>query len=141
MKRLLVAASVLFMSSAVMAQQTPDEVMKVNTEKHDFGKIKQNVPVSVYFELTNTSNKPLVVENTWGTCGCTTPEKPTEPIMPGKSAKVKVVYNAAALSPFTKDVFIKLAGIEQPKNVKISGEVLEAKAYDAYVAAKPKSKS
>ena len=141
MKRLLVAASVLFMSSAVMAQQTPDEVMKVNTEKYDFGKIKQNVPVSVYFELTNTSNKPLVVENTWGTCGCTTPEKPTEPIMPGKTAKVKVVYNAAALSPFTKDVFIKLAGIEQPKNVKISGEVLEAKAYDAYVAAKPKSKS
>ena len=141
MKRLLVAASVLFMSSAVMAQQTPDEVMKVNTEKYDFGKIKQNVPVSVYFELTNTSNKPLVVENTWGTCGCTTPEKPTEPIMPGKTAKVKVVYNAAALSPFTKDVFIKLAGIEQPKNVKISGEVLEAKAYDAYVAANPKSKS
>src|SRR5690606_1320774 len=141
MKRLLVAASVLFMSSAVMAQQTPDEVMKVNTEKHDFGKIKQNVPVSVYFELTNTSNKPLVVENTWGTCGCTTPEKPTEPIMPGKSAKIKVVYNAAALSPFTKDVFIKLAGIEQPKNVKISGEVLEAKAYDAYVASKPKFKS
>ena len=141
MKRLLVAASVLFMSSAVMAQQTPDEVMKVNTEKYDFGKIKQNVPVSVYFELTNTSNKPLVVENTWGTCGCTTPEKPTEPIMPGKTGKIKVVYNAAALAPFTKDVFIKLAGIEQPKNVKISGEVLEAKAYDAYVAAKPKSKS
>ena len=141
MKRLLVAASVLFMSSAVMAQQTPDEVMKVNTEKHDFGKIKQNVPVSVYFELTNTSSKPLVVENTWGTCGCTTPEKPTEPIMPGKTGKIKVVYNAAALAPFTKDVFIKLAGIEQPKNVKISGEVLEAKAYDAYVAAKPKSKS
>ena len=141
MKRLLVAASVLFMSSAVMAQQTPDEVMKVNTEKYDFGKIKQNVPVSVYFELTNTSSKPLVVENTWGTCGCTTPEKPTEPIMPGKTGKIKVVYNAAALAPFTKDVFIKLAGIEQPKNIKISGEVLEAKAYDAYVAAKPKSKS
>ena len=141
MKRLLVAASVLFMSSAVMAQQTPDEVMKVNIEKYDFGKIKQNVPVSVYFELTNTSSKPLVVENTWGTCGCTTPEKPTEPIMPGKTGKIKVVYNAAALAPFTKDVFIKLAGIEQPKNVKISGEVLEAKAYDAYVAAKPKSKS
>ncbi|MBA2501230.1 MAG: DUF1573 domain-containing protein [Chitinophagaceae bacterium] len=140
MKRLLLAASVLFMSSAVMAQQTPDEVMKVNTEKYDFGKIKQNVPVSVYFELTNTSNKPLVVENTWGTCGCTTPEKPTEPIMPGKTAKVKVVYNAAALATFSKDVFIKLAGIEQPKNVKISGEVLDTKAYDAYVAANPKSK-
>ena len=128
MKRLLVAASVLFMSSAVMAQQTPDEVMKVNTEKYDFGKIKQNVPVSVYFELTNTSSKPLVVENTWGTCGCTTPEKPTEPIMPGKTGKIKVVYNAAALAPFTKDVFIKLAGIEQPKNVKISGEVLDSKS-------------
>lgn len=141
MKRLLVAASVLFMSSAVMAQQTPDEVMKVNTENHNFGKIKQNVPVSFYFELTNTSNKPLVVENTWGSCGCTTPEKPTEPIMPGKTAKVKVQYNAAAVAPFTKDVFIKLAGIETPKKVLISGEVLEAKVYDAHVAANPKSKS
>jgi|SRR5690606_3367218 len=141
MKRLLLAASVLFMSAAVMAQQTPDEVMKVNTENHNFGKIKQNVPVSYYFVLTNTSNKPLVVENTWGSCGCTTPEKPTEPIMPGKTAKVKVQYNAAALAPFTKDVFIKLAGIEAPKKVLISGEVLDAKAYDAHVAANPQSKS
>lgn len=141
MKRLLLAASVLFMSTALMAQETPDNVMKVNAEKHDFGKIKQNVPVTTYFEITNTSNKPIVVENTWGTCGCTTPEKPEQPIMPGKTGKVKVVYNAAALNTFSKDVYIKLAGIEQPKNLKITGEVLEAKAYDEYVASQPKSKS
>jgi hypothetical protein len=141
MKRLLLAASVLFMSGAIMAQETPDNVMKVNSEKHDFGKIKQNVPVTTYFEITNTSNKPIVVENTWGTCGCTTPEKPTEPIMPGKTGKVKVVYNAAAVSTFNKDVYIKLAGIEQPKNLKITGEVLEPKAYDEFVASQPKEKS
>jgi hypothetical protein len=147
MKRIFLAASVLLFSVAAMAQVKADDVLKVNTEKHDFGKIKQNVPVTYSFELTNTGDKPLVVENSWGSCGCTTPEKPTEPIMPGKTAKLKVQYNAAAMNSFEKDVFIKLAGIEQPKVVKIKGEVLDEKAYDAYVkqkgtsASKEKSKS
>ena len=147
MKRIFLAASVLLFSVATMAQVKADDVLKVNTEKYDFGKIKQNVPVTYSFELTNISDKPLVVENSWGSCGCTTPEKPTEPIMPGKTAKLKVQYNAAAMNSFDKDVFIKLAGIEQPKVIKIKGEVLDEKAYDAYVkekgtsTAKEKSKS
>ena len=133
MKTVVLALTALVFSSVIMAQDKPEDVVKVNTESHDFGKIKQNVPVTYYFELTNTSKKPLVVENAWGSCGCTTPEKPEEPIAPGATAKLKVQYNAAAMGTFNKDVYIKFAGVEQPKNVKISGEVLEAAAYDAYV--------
>ena len=51
--------------------------------------------------------------------------------MPKSSTKVKVQYNAAALGTFNKDVYIKLAGVVEPKNIKISGEVMEAAAYDA----------
>lgn len=140
MKRILLAATAVFFSLAMMAQQKVDDLVKMNTEKYSFGKIKQNVPVFYYFEITNTSDKPLVVENTWGSCGCTTPEKPTEPIMPGATAKLKVQYSAAALANFEKDVFIKFAGVEQPKVVKITGEVLESKAYDVYVKEKGKGK-
>jgi hypothetical protein len=43
---------------------------------------------------------------------------------------MKVGYNAAALSTFNKDVYVKLAGISQPKVLKITGEVLDAAAYD-----------
>jgi hypothetical protein len=131
MKKILLMAAAFIMTLTAMAQQKADEVMTINTEKFDFGKIKQGVPVTTYFEIKNTSSKPLVIENAWGSCGCTTPQVPKEPIMPNTSTKIKVEYNAAALGSFNKDVYIKLAGIEEPKNVKISGEVLEASAYDA----------
>lgn len=132
MKKLLLAASAFVFSLTVMAQQKAEEVIKVNTEKYDFGKIKQGVPVTTFFEITNTSDKPVVVENAWGSCGCTTPEVPKEPIAPHSTTKLKVQYNAAAMGGFTKDVFIKLAGVQEPKNVKITGEVLDTTAYEAY---------
>jgi hypothetical protein len=73
------------------------------------------------------------VENAWGSCGCTVPEKPTEPILPGKTAKMKVTYNAAAVAPISKDVSVKLAGVDAPKVVHITGEVLTPEAYEAYI--------
>ena len=142
MKSILLAATAFMFSVVVMAQTKADDVIKMNIEKYDFGKIKQNVPVIYNFEIKNTSDKPIVVENSWGSCGCTTPEKPKEPIQPGQTAKLKVQYNAAALNHFEKDVYIKLAGVDQPKTVKITGEVLDAAAYDAYAKTKTdKSKS
>jgi hypothetical protein len=140
MKKLFLFATAFTFSFAAMAQPKadakPDDVLKVNTENHSFGKIKQSVPVSYEFELTNKSDKPLVVENTSGSCGCTTPEKITEPIMPGKTVKLKVNFNAAAAGPINKQVFIKLAGFDENKTINISGEVLTAEAYDAYVKTK-----
>lgn len=130
MKKIFLFASAIVFSMAVMAQAPAqlkaDDVAKFNTEKHDFGKIKQGVPVTYFFEITNISDKPLVVENASASCGCTVPEKPEKPINPGATAKIKVQYNAAAVQPFTKDVYIKLAGIEQPKTLHITGEVVAA---------------
>lgn len=140
MKKLLMIATALIVSVGAMAQSKADDVVKVNTDKYDFGKIKQGVPVTTFFEVKNTSGKPVVIENAWGSCGCTTPEVPKEPIMPNGTTKVKVQYNAAALGTFTKDVYIKLAGVDEPKNVKIVGEVLEGSAYDAAVKKAPASK-
>ncbi|HEV8285915.1 MAG TPA: DUF1573 domain-containing protein [Chitinophagaceae bacterium] len=133
MKRILLAAATLLLAVAMKAQTGADAIIKVNTENHDFGKILNGKPVDYYFEITNKSDKPVVVENAWGSCGCTTPEKPTEPIAPGATAKLKVSYNAAAMGTFSKQVFIKLVGVDNPKTVTISGETLSQEAYDAYV--------
>lgn len=124
MKKIALFATALFFSVVVMAQTKPDDVAKFNTETHSFGKIKQGVPVTYYFEIKNISNKPLVVANAAASCGCTVPEKPQEPIAPGASAKVKVVYNAATVGPINKDVYITFAGIEQVKTLHITGEVV-----------------
>lgn len=109
---------------SAMAQQKVDEVIKVSAEKYDFGKIKQGVPVTTYFTLTNTTDKPVVIENAWAGCGCTTPEYSKEPIAPNGTSKLKVGYNAAAMGHFEKQVNIKLAGVNDPKVVTITGEVV-----------------
>lgn len=127
MKKLVFLLTTAFIFSAVaIAQSKVDEVAKFNEEKHDFGKIKQNVPVTYYFEITNTSSKPLVIENASASCGCTVPEYPKEPISPGSTSKIKVQYNAAAMGHFEKDVYIRLAGIADQKTLKITGEVVAA---------------
>lgn len=135
MKQLLLIAAAAICGFSSMAQQKADDVAKFNTEKFDFGKIKQNVPVTTVFEIKNLSDKPLVVENAFGSCGCTTPEVPKEPIAPGATAKLKINYNAAAAAHFDKTVTVKFAGISEPKVVAITGDVLAEKEYADYVKA------
>ena len=132
MKKLFVFAVAVMTGFAALAQQKADEVVSFDTEKYDFGKIKKDVPVITYFNLTNTSDKVLVIENAWAQCGCTTPEYSKEPIPAGGTMKIKVGYNAAAIGRFDKEVYVKLAGVQEPKKVLISGEVVDAAAYDAW---------
>jgi len=128
MKKIFLLTAAFVFALAAMAQPTADDVVKFNTDKHDFGKIKQGIPVTFTFEFKNTSNKPVVVESATASCGCTVPEKPEKPIEPGATGTIKVQYNAAAVAAFNKDVYIKLAGIDQQKILHISGEVVAADA-------------
>lgn len=132
MKKLLLIAAVFVAGYSAMAQKA-DDLIKVSADKYDFGKIKQGVPVTTYFDVKNISDKPVVVENAWAGCGCTTPEISKEPLAPNGLTKLKVGYNAAAMGHFDKVVFVKLAGVQDPKQIMITGEVLDANAYDTYV--------
>jgi|SRR5688500_11139996 len=141
MKKILLIATAFIVGFSATAQQKADDLIKVKSEKFDFGKIKQNAPVTTYFEITNTTDKPIVIENVTASCGCTTPEWEKPPVAPGATSKIKVGYNAATMGSFTKDVFIKLAGVQETKNVKIIGEVLDAASYETFVKQNQKSKA
>jgi hypothetical protein len=132
MKKLFFLAAAFVTGFSALAQQKADEVIKVNMDKFDFGKIPQGVPAVTYFVITNISDKPMVIENSWAGCGCTTPEVSKEPVAPNGTTKVKVGYNAAAMGHFEKDVYVKLAGVQEPKVIKITGDVLDKTAYDEY---------
>ena len=133
MKKIALLATAFLFGFVAMSQTKADDLIKMNEEKHDFGKLKQGNPVTYYFEIKNISNKPIIIENASASCGCTVPEKPEKPIMPGETGKLKVQYNASALATFTKDVYIKLAGVDQQKVVQITGEVLTAEAYEDWL--------
>ncbi|HEX3167677.1 MAG TPA: DUF1573 domain-containing protein [Chitinophagaceae bacterium] len=133
MKKLLFIAAAFIVSAGAMAQKTMvNDFAKFNVERYDFGKVKQNVPAVYSFEITNTSDKPLVIENAHATCGCTVPEWQKEPIAPGKTTKIKVQYNAANGGHFDKAVYVKFAGVDEEKTLGITGEVLAADAFDVW---------
>jgi hypothetical protein len=78
MKKIILLAVAFVFTLGVLLSKVDDVVN--NVEAHDFGKIKNNMPVSYVFEIKNISDKPIVVENSWASCGCTTPEKIVDPI-------------------------------------------------------------
>lgn len=67
--------------------------LKFDKMKHDFGKIKEDTDNKTVFRVTNTGKSPLIINDVKASCGCTTPSKPTEPIAPGKSDKIEVVFH------------------------------------------------
>ena len=143
MKKFLLIATAFVIGLSVSAQEKADDIIKVKTDKFDFGKIKQGTPVTTYFEFTNTSDKPVVIESAVASCGCTTPEYAKEPVAPKATTKIKVGYNAASPGAFNKNVTVKLAGVADTKVLMITGEVLDAAAYDTYVKqnSDPKAKA
>lgn len=120
MKGFFFSLALLF-SFATFAQESP---LTFKTVKHSFGKVKHNVPVTATFSFTNTSDKPVVIENATADCGCTSPEYPKGAIAKGKTGTVKVTYNSAAMGAFTKRVHVKVAGLNQPIDLTIEGEVV-----------------
>jgi len=70
----------------------PSTSMKFGKEIHDFGTLDVNTDNPYSFVFTNTGKEPLLITNARGSCGCTVPSWPKDPIMPGKTGKIDVVY-------------------------------------------------
>jgi hypothetical protein len=138
MKTLMLALSVMLLSTAAFSQAKADALVSFKETTYDFGKIKQGVPVNHEFQFTNISSKPVVIETATASCGCTTPTWPQAPVAQGKSDKLKAGFNAAAPGQFTKQITVKVAGAQQPLILTIKGEVLNADAYAQFEKSKSK---
>lgn len=61
---------------------------------HDFGPIQEKEIVSYEFTFTNNGKTPLIITDATGSCGCTVPEYPHDPVAPGQSGIMKVTFNS-----------------------------------------------
>ena len=129
MKKLLVAILALSSVSS-FAQKKADDVAKLNVETYDLGKVKQNVPATATFIVTNVGKEDLLIDEAKPTCGCTISDYTKSPIAPGKTGVIHATYNAANLGHIDKTLTIKFAGVDDIKSIKLTGEVLEPAAYD-----------
>lgn len=137
MKKILFILTAFAFTTAVVAQKKAADVAKFNTETFDLGKVKHNVPATATYIVTNTGTEPLIMTVT-PSCGCTLSDYTKSPIAPGKSGFIKAVFDGKAMGAINKTVTVKFEGVDDVKHLKLSGEVLDAKAYDEW-AAKNKS--
>lgn len=119
----------VWMSAQVTVSPTPspvDEngpVMTLETTEIDYGKIEQGADPYRVFKFTNTGKAPLVIETAKGSCGCTVPTFPKEPISPSESGEIKVRYDTNRVGKFTKTVTLTTNEGVQTRTLRISGEV------------------
>jgi hypothetical protein len=73
-------------------------VMTFNDLEYNFGTVKQGEVVTHEFRFKNTGKEPLIINNAVGSCGCTVPDWPKEPIRPGGEGVIKVTFNSAGKS-------------------------------------------
>lgn len=73
----------------------PPTTVQVIDSVHDFGTIKEGDMVEYSFRFKNTGDKPLIITNASASCGCTVPEKPEQPVMPGELGFIRVKFNSA----------------------------------------------
>lgn len=95
------------------------------SETVDYGVIEQGSEPFRVFTFTNTGTEPLIITQAKGSCGCTVPTYPKEPIAPGETGEIKVRYDTNRLGKFTKRVTLTTNAPEDKTMLTIKGEVLK----------------
>ena len=124
---LLVAALLCFQLHAQDSKEAKEgPQITFENETIDYGTIERNADGNREFKLTNTGTEPLIISNCQGTCGCTVPNCPKEPILPGESAKIGVKYATDRLGQFNKGikVYSNATPADQPIMIHIKGNVI-----------------
>ena len=60
----------------------------------NFGEINQGESPEFTFLFKNSGNEPMIISNAKGSCGCTVPVWPKEPIAPGDTGEISVKFNS-----------------------------------------------
>jgi hypothetical protein len=93
-------------------------------EQHDFGNITAGEKVAYSFKFKNTGNANLIIASAAGSCGCTVPEWPKEPIAPGQENVINVIFNSEGKSGAQhKTVTLTANTIPNTKILTITGDV------------------
>lgn len=99
----------------------------ISTDKyeHDYGTIEQGTNGECFFVILNSGDEPLIISECRGSCSCTIPEWPKEPIAPGKSATIKVKYDTNRIGPINKSIRVSSNAANSPLlTLTIKGNVI-----------------
>jgi hypothetical protein len=129
--------------------QLPLTTIAFAATTYDFGNITEGEIATHVFTFTNTGDEPLILTNARGSCGCTVPNWPKDPILPGETASITVSFNSkmkrgkrnqkVTLTANTNppQTFIYMTGQVTPKTTNESDLTVEDKAVESQPALSP----
>lgn len=124
---LIVGLSIL----AFGCNQTQEEKAKQQGEEiwfgehlHEYGEIEEDSDGSWSFVFKNLGEEAIVINRVRSTCGCTVPSWPKEPVEPGASGEITVIYNTATTGSFFKSIFVYSSAANSPVKLQIKGKVI-----------------
>ena len=127
MKKLFLSLSLALASTLAFAQdaeQNPNAAeITFKEEVIDYGTIDKGADGKREFVFTNTGKEPLIISKATGSCGCTVPDWPRNPIAPGADAVIKVKYDTNRVGPFQKSVTVNSNAKNGTKVLRIKGTV------------------
>lgn len=124
---LLVLAFAAMTSTAMAQEIRQGAVIEFEKDVHDYGEIDYAGDGTYSFKFSNTGTEPLLISKAKGSCGCTVPSWPKDPIAPGASAEIKVTYDTKRPGAISKSVTITSNAVNTPvKVIRIKGRVLPA---------------
>ena len=97
--------------------------VSMDQSEKNFGNIPLNEKREHIFKLVNTGNKPLVIYDVVTSCGCTKAEYGKEPVRPGETLELKVIYNAEDKGRFRKNLTVYCNAEDSPLKLTVVGEV------------------
>ena len=130
MKRLILASILSVFGLLAFAAGGGEAEIKFEKTSHNFGTFPESSPkVTCTFKFTNTGDNLLVIHQAMTSCGCTVPQFPKEPIKPGESGEIKVVYNGAGKFPghFKKSITIRSNAKQEIIRLYVEGDMQPGK--------------
>lgn len=114
--------------------ELPKTTVEFENSTLDLGFLKQGEKGSGTFEFTNTGTEPLIISSAKGSCGCTVPKWPKEPIAPGETATIDIEFNSKGKKgKQTKTVTIQANTDPNPMRLTVKADI-EAPAVDETAA-------
>ena len=109
-----------------MGESTSKErvtTVSINSTVIDFGSFPKEEKQERSFILTNTGKGLLVIQDIVTSCGCTKVEYSKEPVRPGETLEVKVIYEAEQAEHFNKTVTVYCNAKNSPLRLMVKGDV------------------
>jgi hypothetical protein len=113
-------------TDAVQVEKSSNVTIDFESKVVDYGVIDHNADGVRKFVFTNNGTEPLIIKNAKGSCGCTVPTWPREPIAAGETAEIGVKYATNRVGKFTKTITLTTNASKKPVILTIKGEVSPA---------------